>query len=652
MRMLRFALAAVAALALAAPAMGEYRGFWADGFNAGFYTPEQVDTLITRLKESNCNAVWPQMRKSGDAHYKSTYEPWARQDPQHFDALADILQKSHAADPPIEVHAWINTCAVGGHTSPGHILNAHPDYTSISDTGERYDREAMKIDPGNPGAADWTFRVYMDVARHYDVDGIHFDFVRYGGAHWGYNPMSVTLFNQARGRTGKPAFDDPEWQQWRRDQVTNLVRKVYAHAKALKPNLKVSAATICWGNGPKTDEAWKESSPYRSVFQDWRAWMEEGILDINCPMMYFSNTRHREYWLNWNEFAKNRRYDRQLVIGAGIWLNTIPDTFEQIRDTRAITQTSGQADGVLLYSYQGTNSAAGGEPTSYNPSFYSALASPSKHGEPPFSQPSRIPGPRVKRKAIVKGFVLTDPWLAPIVGAKVRLTSPSGVRETTTDVTGFYAFIDAPAGDCTLEVSAAPLKPRKGPLRIADGPQMITANRYLSAESRPSGQVTDRWIVSGGTNSFTDTLYLWNPWQQQGRKVHPVPQALPFQAGDRVAVADLPGGLPPAVRLIGIDEDLRDLLAPGATTSIDEARKSYKTGQCLRLDGTVSSLQKDGFILNDGTAEVLVSAAGLLEQRRFTVEAGSEVTVTGVLDREETLRICPLGPEDVVKKEK
>jgi uncharacterized lipoprotein YddW (UPF0748 family) len=42
------------------------------------------------------------------------------------------------------------------------------------------------VDPGHPDAADWTFRVYLDVARHYDVDGIHFDFVRYGGANWGY----------------------------------------------------------------------------------------------------------------------------------------------------------------------------------------------------------------------------------------------------------------------------------------------------------------------------------------------------------------------------------------------------------------------------------------------------------------------------------
>ena len=653
MRTLSFAVTVLACLMIAGPASSEYRAFWADGFTAGFYTPEQVDTLISRLKESNCNSIWPQMRKSGDAHYRSTYEPWARQNPQHFDALADILEKAHAASPPIEVHAWINTCAVGGHLSPDHILNAHPDYTSISDAGVAYDNEAMKIDPGNPGAADWTFRVYLDVARHYNVDGIHFDFVRHGNAHWGYNPQSVALFNKTHKRSGKPAFDDPEWQQWRRDQVTNLVRKVYAHSKALKPGLKVSAATICWGDGPQSMDEWKKSSSYKNIYQDWRSWMEEGILDINCPMTYFSNQRHRDYWLHWTAFAKDNRFNRQLVIGSGIWLNSIPDTFQQIRDTREITPAGGQADGVLLYSYAGTNAASESQKPDYNPEFYSALSKASKHGDPPFSEPSSIPAPRAKRKAIVKGFVLTDPWLAPVVGAKVRLSGSGGTREMTTDVTGFYAFIDAPAGEQTLEVSMPGFKAQKAALRIADGPQILTANRYLTSAARPSGLISDKWIVSGGDNAFRDTLYLWNPWQQMGRKVPIAKQPLPFQPGDRVAVADLPGGLAPAVRLIGIDEDLRNLLPPGETMPIAGLSKDgCKTGQWVRLSGTAKSLETDGFVLSDGASDVQISARDLRDGRGFTVGTGEQLEVTGIVDKEGGLRVCPTGPDDIVRKNK
>jgi len=58
------------------------------------------------------------------------------------------------------------------------------------------------------------------VLRHYDVDGTYFDYIRFAGNRWGYNPVSVSRFNSATGRTGQPAYNDSTWSQWRRDQVT------------------------------------------------------------------------------------------------------------------------------------------------------------------------------------------------------------------------------------------------------------------------------------------------------------------------------------------------------------------------------------------------------------------------------------------------
>src|SRR5690349_19661695 len=101
----------------------EMRAFWADGFNDGYKTPEQVDLLLKRLHDAHCNAVFVQMRKGGDAYYASHYEPWPFDDPSHFDALADLIAKAHALNPPIAIHAWINTCAVGkGKSIPLHHI--------------------------------------------------------------------------------------------------------------------------------------------------------------------------------------------------------------------------------------------------------------------------------------------------------------------------------------------------------------------------------------------------------------------------------------------------------------------------------------------------------------------------------------------------
>ena len=160
----------------------------------------------------HCNAVFVQMRKRADAYYESHYEEWAKDDTEQFDALQYLCDHAHApGQPRIQVHAWINACAIGGNPSAGSLAKVHPEWLSLSDTGADFDTEATKIDPGNPDAAEWTFRVYMDVVRHYDVDGIHLDFIRYGGdsktvGHWGYNPVSVARFN---ARYGTPTGESP-----------------------------------------------------------------------------------------------------------------------------------------------------------------------------------------------------------------------------------------------------------------------------------------------------------------------------------------------------------------------------------------------------------------------------------------------------------
>ena len=525
-------------------AADEYRGFWADGFNDGIRTPQQTDTLIQRLQESNCNALWAQVRKRGDAQYRSHYEPWARENPDHWDALAYLLQKAHASNPCIEVHAWINTCAVGGDSSPKHILKKHPEFISLSDKGEDYDNEATKIDPGNPGAADWTFRVYLDVLRNYDVDGIHFDFVRFGGGHWGYNPVSVAWFNALHNRIGKPAFDDPEFQQWRRENLTNLVRKVYVHSKTLKPKVAVSAATITWGNGPKDLAGWIQSSAYRNVYQDWRGWMEEGILDINCPMMYFSNSKRREYWLNWNEFAKNNKFSGRVVIGSGIWLNSIPDTMMQIEDLRKPSSTGATHDGVLLYSYAGTNVDENGKEANYNPAFYSALAKPSEFSpHPPFAD---IANPPISRapSGIVKGFTLTDPWLAPVVGATVRLSGPV-TRQMRSDVTGFFAFANLPSGHYTVAFDDPHFQPHRKVISV-DGSTASILN-YWSNDGRPSGRTRGLWTV---TEADEATVTVEERTGTMRRLLKQSSLFLPLQKGDIVVISDLLKGLQPAIRLV------------------------------------------------------------------------------------------------------
>jgi uncharacterized lipoprotein YddW (UPF0748 family) len=55
-------------------------------------------------------------------------------------------------------------------------------------------------------------------------------------------------------------------------------------AVGIKPSVRVTAATVSWGNGPTSDGGFRSTDAFRRVFQDWRGWLEEGILDVAMPM--------------------------------------------------------------------------------------------------------------------------------------------------------------------------------------------------------------------------------------------------------------------------------------------------------------------------------------------------------------------------------
>lgn len=561
----------------------ELRAFWVDGFNPGFMTPQQCDDLIANLRAMHCNAVFVQVRKRGDAYYASDYEPWAADDPEHFDALAYVCRLAHERGKPyIQVHAWINACAVGGSKNPRGVAALHPEWRSVSDTGVDFDGESTKIDPAIPGAADWTYRVYMDIVRHYPVDGIHLDFIRYGGdgktvGHWGYSPTSLARFREAMGisdPTYVPVWNDPKWQAWRRLQVTNLVKRIYLGAKSIRPKIIVSAATICWGDGPTSDAVYEaKSAAYNDVYADWRSWMRQGILDLNCPMTYVNLDKHPTFWQHWCEFVKDHQYGRMSAMGVGSWLNVIPNTLTEIEDTRTPGDNGRSAAGAVLFSYAGTNSVPAPPPTATsNPvgaAYPGAPASSTEGTEQQFNPAlyESVKGPAVWSVDVpvppmpwrehptlgnVDGVALDPGGLAPMDQAAVTLRRRSTSHhhrythltwETTADGNGFYGFpnvrpgtydvfidwhghhllengVEVEAGRVSMAPSTVPHRPVAGTGKLKDG----TTARYIGV------------VVTNGSGRLGDYFYIADKVGKTAVRVNAPGLVMPTVEGDLVAI--------------------------------------------------------------------------------------------------------------------
>jgi uncharacterized lipoprotein YddW (UPF0748 family) len=673
-----FGLCFGAPAGVAAEVRPELRAFWADGFNAAIKTPQQVDELLQRLHDAHCNAIFAQVRKGGDAYYASHYEPWAKDDQTHFDALAYLISHAHVMTPRIAVHAWINTCAVGGNAAnPFNIVAQHPDWLSMNPEGKDFDGEATKIDPGQPGAADWTFRVYLDVARHYDVDGIHFDFVRYGGKEWGYNPVSVARFQQQRGASPDikhiegselPDPTDEIWQQWRRDQVTDIVRKVYVHAAKVNPKVVVSAAVITWGDGPHTDADWfTKSAAMHRTMQDWRGWLEEGMIDLACPMTYFQADYHTDWQRAWSEYIKNHQYHRAATVAVGNWFNTIPQNLELIEICRSKSAKGKLPYGVMLYSYAGTNASEEKDTKGkrkeldFQPAFYASLSQSSSQA-PPFPTDAPVPPMPWKetpKTGIVKGFLLT-PTLDPVDGAAVSVRGHGKNLTRYANGTGFFAFVDLPSGEYTLRVSAKGYDRQQIKATVAAG-KVTTEVLTLGSPTIPLTPSLEalqgatpavngtpvrlqNMLVVLGTDTFPGNLYVQDGHSLSLRVRLADAPLNPFQPGDIVAVngtlltvENEPTIDHAIVRLTDIALSA-ELPAPNSYRKVRETGSTFTTGNLFEVIGQVVGKSADGFVIESMGTRILVPMGGRkafgVEATTFplpTFEIGANVSATGLM---------------------
>ena len=251
---------------------------------------EELIALLDRAAQLNLNAIIFQVRPHCDALYASELEPWSEyltgamgKPPSPFyDPLEMAVQEAHARG--LELHVWFNPYRASHPSGQSELSSNH-----ISKTMPHVVREYGKhlwLDPGETEAADHSLAVIMDVVRRYDVDGAHFDDYFY--------PYPI---NDDEGK--RISFpDEPSWQKaqaagetlsrddWRRQNVNQLIERVYREIKKEKPWVKFGVSPFgIWR--PGHPEAIKGFDAYSNLYADARKWFREGSVDYFTPQLYW-----------------------------------------------------------------------------------------------------------------------------------------------------------------------------------------------------------------------------------------------------------------------------------------------------------------------------------------------------------------------------
>ncbi len=497
-RLLAALLFLMAAAVYADEPRPEYRAYWVDTFRTPFATRTDVDRIVDAAVESNANALFVQVRRRGDAWYLDAAEPLAEVMDGTFDPLRALLDAAHARG--IEVHAFVIVGAifhgdpnrVALPRDPRHVFLQHfwdakarRPYRGSRQWGTKTSKGRYQfatdwyVDLGHPAAAAYTADVLLHLVRAYDIDGIHLDRVRYPESPHGdvgYNETSVARFRARYGRA--PHAKDPLWNDWRREQVTSFVRHLALGARAIRPSITISAALISWGAGPIASGGFTNTDAYRVAFQEWDAWLREGIIDVASPMLYKREhaPAERKQFDDWLQFLVVAAHAsrRGAVPGIGAYLNSIEGTLRQARRVR-----DANADGIVFFAMgdtkpwsilaNSTNNAVRKNPYALpvagvftpkrpNEEFFAALrTSTATDGRTPFERMTQplfaITSGPPKKPELVTGAILgrADGDGALVTVAPIT-TQPA--RTTHADGSGYFGMLGLEPGEYRVTAGA------------------------------------------------------------------------------------------------------------------------------------------------------------------------------------------------------
>lgn len=297
---------------------------------------KELCEILDRLKAANFNTVLLQTRLRGDLIYPSSIETFAESMTGNtgrnpgYDPLAFAIEECHKRG--LELHAWLVTIPAG-NTRQVKLLGKNSVVQKNRKICKLY-KGNWYLDPGNPETKEYLSRIVKEITSRYDIDGIHFDYIRYPEGADNF-PDTDSFRKYGKGKNLK---------QWRRDNITDIVRRLYTDIKTIKPWVKVSSSPVgkYRDTNRYTSRGW---NAYHVVYQDAQKWLKEGIHDALFPMMYFQGNNFYPFALDWKENDGNR----WVVPGLGIYFLSpdeqnwsLDEIVRQIHFTRQV-KLNGQA---------------------------------------------------------------------------------------------------------------------------------------------------------------------------------------------------------------------------------------------------------------------------------------------------------------------
>jgi uncharacterized lipoprotein YddW (UPF0748 family) len=250
----------------------------------------ELRAMLDRIKQLNMNAVFFQVRPAADAFYKSPYEPWSEfltgkqgQAPKpYYNPLKFAIKEAHKRG--LELQAWFNPFRASFPTekspiSPKQVIKKHPGW--VVKYGKYY-----WINPGIKKARQYCIKVITDVARRYDIDGVHLDDYFYPYPTKNSDGHIIPFPDEAAYHKYVRKHGKISRGNWRRQNINTFIKNLHKKLRKVTPDIRFGISPFgIWrpGHPPQI----KGFDAYSEIYADSRKWLRKGWVDYLAPELYW-----------------------------------------------------------------------------------------------------------------------------------------------------------------------------------------------------------------------------------------------------------------------------------------------------------------------------------------------------------------------------
>ncbi len=345
------------------PLKTELRGIWLTNIDSEvIFSPKNITDAVNRLEKLNFNTIYPTVWQGGYTIHPSAVAKRVfglLNDPtpalKGRDVLKEIITEAHKKG--IAVIPWFEF----GFMAPAdsELARLHPDWLAKRRDGSTIWKEGTNdrvwLSPFHPEVQKFIQDLLVELVANYDLDGIQLDDHFGLPSEFGYEALTVLMYQKDIKQP--PSNDSREtfWVRWRADRINDFMARLFTAIKSRKQRCIV-------GLSPNPFNFALPAS-----LQDWFTWERRGYIEEIVLQVYRSDIKRFNQELE-REEVKLAKPHIPTAIGILTGLKNNPVPLKQIQEQVQEVRKRNFA-GVSFFFYESLSNWAKETPEQRNTAF-------------------------------------------------------------------------------------------------------------------------------------------------------------------------------------------------------------------------------------------------------------------------------------------